>query len=223
MAVDKNNPRPTLLAFTGPQIERLTGLSRRQLTYWEQTGVYSASYIDDRPYRPYKRIYSFRDLVSLRALALLRNKHNVRLDALRSAGRYLSDYVDSPWSELQFRVGPNHEVIFRDPRSGEWITSDPLGQRVIATILLDDIRNEVERDSAALLERNPADIGQISRHRHVAHNQWVVRGTRVTTDTIWDFHEAGYTPEQIQVEYPHITIADVISAIQHEESIRGAA
>lgn len=216
-------PTAPILAFTGIQIERLTGLSRRQLAYWEASGVYRASYVDERPYRPYRRIYSFRDLVSLRTLALLRKSYRVPLDTLRSVGRYLSEYVDSPWSELQFKIGARRDVIFRDPETGEWISSTPFGQMVIATILVDEIRKEAERDSATLRERDPADIGKIVRHRHVAHNRWVIKGTRVTTDTIWEFHEAGYTAEEIQEQYPHIELEDVIAAIEHEQALREAA
>ena len=90
----KISTMPTILAFTGPQVQRLTGLSARRLAYWENTGVFRASYIDERPYRAYRRVYSFTDVVSLRTLALLRRY--VSLDELRRMGDYLAQHSDEP-------------------------------------------------------------------------------------------------------------------------------
>jgi uncharacterized protein (DUF433 family) len=212
-----------MLAFTGQQIERLTGLTQRQLAYWEKRGVFVASHVDNRPYRPYRRIYSFRDLVSLKTLALLRREYKVPLEELRRVGDYLRAHVQAPWSEIQFKIGENHHVIFRDPASGEWITSSPLGQGVFPIILFDDVRKEADKLSEQLRVRDDSDIGRISRHRHVMHNRWVVAGTRVPTSAIWNFHEAGYAPEAIRTEYPNLTIADIDAAIAHEQSLRQAA
>lgn len=220
MSADQSAP---ILAFTGPQIVRLTGLSQRQLRYWEESGVFRATYIDDKPYRPYRRIYSFRDLVSLRALALFRNSYRVSLSELRAVGAYLTTYVNAPWAEMQFKISPNRHVIFRHPASGQWTISEPLGQLVLPTIYLDEIRKSAEVDSSQLRERDRADIGRITRHRHIAHNKWIVAGTRVTTSAIWSFHEDGFSIAEIQAQYPHITEADIRAAIQHEQELRIAA
>src|SRR5690242_11229571 len=91
-----------ILAFTGQQVERLIGLSERMLRYWEKTGVYAASYIDERPRIPYRRVYTFRDVVSLRTLALLRKHHRIKLNDLRRSGAFLREtYPDrcDPWAE----------------------------------------------------------------------------------------------------------------------------
>ncbi len=212
-----------ILAFTGQQIEKLTGLSRRQLVYWETRDVFCASHVDARPYRPYRRIYSFRDLVSLRTLALLRVTYSIPLEELRLVGGYLRTYVEAPWSEIQFKVSNDRHVVFRDPVSGEWVSSSPFGQGVFATVLFDDVRKEAERISEHLRVRDDWDIGRIVRHRHVLHNRWVIAGTRVPTSAIWNFHEAGYLPEAIQAEYPHLTVVDIEAAIAHEQTLSKAA
>src|SRR5262245_2436479 len=90
--------------FTTQQVQRLAGVSLRMLRYWEQTDVFSATYIDERTRVPYRRIYTFRDLVSLRTLAVLRRKYRVRLDELRKAGQFLRQRYDAPWAELTFGV-----------------------------------------------------------------------------------------------------------------------
>jgi MerR-like DNA binding protein len=66
-------------AFTEDQVERLTGISQRQLRYWDRTGFFvpSLAYEDRRS--PYSRLYSFRDIVSLKIVSALRNEANVPL------------------------------------------------------------------------------------------------------------------------------------------------
>jgi uncharacterized protein (DUF433 family) len=54
----------------------------------------------------------------------------------------------------------------------------------------------------------------------VLNNTPVVAGTRVPTEAIWNFHEAGYDTDAIIREYPQITAADVRAAIMYEESRR---
>ncbi|HEY7029746.1 MAG TPA: DUF433 domain-containing protein [Thermomicrobiales bacterium] len=206
-----------LLAFTGPQVQRLTGLSQRVLRYWESTNVFRASYVDDRPRRPYRRIYTFRDLVSLRTLALLRKK--VSLNELRRVGKYLSDHYEAPWAELRFGVA-GRKIVFPDPVTGQWVVSRPEGQTVMP-VLVERIAQTTEAEAATLRQRRPDQIGNVARHRHVAHNSWVIDGTRIPTSAIWHFHEEGYDTDGIIREYPDLTAADVEAALAHERRARG--
>ncbi len=211
-----------ILAFTGQQVERLTGLSQRMLRYWEKTGVYAASYIDERPRIPYRRVYSFRDVVSLRTLALLRKRHRIKLNDLRRTGAFLREtYPDrsDPWSELRFGV-LDGRVVFRDPRTGEWLTATPPGQTVLP-IDVAEIARATERDAVQFTERQAADFGKVVRHRYVLGNAWRVAGTRIPTSAIWHFHEDGADLAAIQQAYPDLTESDVIAAIEHEARLRG--
>ena len=206
-----------LLAFTGEHIERLTGLSPRVLRYWEETGVYQASYIDEHS-RPYRRLYTFRDAVGLRTLALLRREHRVNLDELRRVGAFLSRYKDAPWASLRFRVAGRH-VVFDDPEARVPVAGRPLRQTMIP-IDLDEIARETEAAAVRLRERLPTDYGQVTRHRYINHNAWVIAGTRIPTSAIWNFHEAGVSTEAIIREYPDLLPADVQAAIDHEGRLR---
>jgi len=213
-----------ILAFTGQQVSRLTGLSPRVLRYWEQTGVYRASYVDDRPRVPFRRIYSFRDVVSLRTLALLRRRYRVKLHDLRRTGAYLRDtYPDrpDPWSELCFGV-LNGRVVFRDPDRGAWLTAAPAGQAVLP-IDVEAIARETEQDAARFTERRPEDVGTVVRHRYVLGNAWRLAGTRIPTSTVWHFHEDGADTVAIRRAYPDLTDEDVAAAIAHEARLRGLA
>lgn len=209
-------------AFTGQQAVRLTGLSQRMLRYWEQTGVYSASYVDQRPRVPYRRIYSFRDVVSLRTLALLRKQHRVKLDDLRRAGTFLREaYPDlaDPWAALRFGVLNGH-VIFRNPETGQWLTATPSRQSVLS-IDVAEIARATERKAATFTERMPEEIGKVVRHRYVLGNAWRLAGTRIPTSAVWHFHEDGADVEAIQRAYPDLTECDILAAIDHERRLRG--
>lgn len=78
----------TIVAFTADQVCQLTELTKRQLGYWDRTAFFPPHYADGNRRRPFSRIYDFRDVVGLRTLALLRNKHNVPLQQLRKAGAW---------------------------------------------------------------------------------------------------------------------------------------
>jgi DNA-binding transcriptional MerR regulator/uncharacterized protein (DUF433 family) len=208
---------PPLLAFTGLQVQRLTGLSQRVLRYWEETDVFRATYIDDQPRRPYRRIYTFRDLVSLRTLALLRKR--VPLSELRRAGKHLAEKYESPWAELRFGV-IGRRVVFPDPNTGEWISATANDQGFFP-VMVDEIAQATESDASMLKGRSYDQVGKVVRHRHVSHNSWVLDGTRIPTSAVWNFFEAGYDVEGIIREYPDLYSADVEAALLHERQQRG--
>lgn len=209
-----------IMAFTTKDVERLTGLSARVLRYWEQTGVFSPSYVGPEPHKPFRRVYDFRDLVSLRTLALLRRIHHVQLDELRRAGSYLRTYSDYPWSDLRLGVIGTH-VAFFDPESSQWISADPLGQMILIDV--EGISKAAEQDARDLVKRDDRTVGKIERNRYVLGNAWVVAGTRIPTSAIQHLHEAGYGERAIIEKYPRLTPDDIVAALAHEKSERHRA
>jgi DNA-binding transcriptional MerR regulator len=204
----------TLLAFSAEQVCKLTGLSMRQLSYWDRIGFFSPQYADENRRRAYSRIYSFRDVVGLRSLALLRNKHGVSLQELKKVGRWLKERYHDPWSTLKFYVSARR-VYFKDPETGANVAGRPLGQ-VTFPFLLTEVEQEVEAAARELQERRPTDVGEISHNRHVVDNRAVLSGTRIPTSAVWSLHQAGYDTDGIIKEYPLLTPEDVRAAIDHE-------
>jgi uncharacterized protein (DUF433 family) len=204
-----------LVAFTPDHVRRLTGLSIRQLYYWDKTGFFSPEYADEDCRHPFSRIYSFRDVVSLRTLALLRSKHHVSLQELRKASQWLKLSYDTPWSRLTLYVR-GREVFFQDPDACDVKSVSKVGQ-ITFPIEIEEVVRDVRREASRLRERAPDQIGQIARHRFVVHNAAVVAGTRIPTSAIYNFHRAGYSVEAIISEYPSLTSDDVRAAIMHHE------
>src|SRR4051812_29669919 len=115
-------------AFTTEHVAKLTGLSRRQIEYWDTTDVFSPSISRGGDRRPFGRIYSFADIVALRTLAKLRKR--VSLATLRGLGAWLKQHYHQPWSSLRFYVAA-YQIIFADPDTGVLISNNPLGQGVL--------------------------------------------------------------------------------------------
>lgn len=204
-----------LVALTSDQVLRLTGLSEHQLRYWDKTGFFSPSYEGAQRRRVYGRIYLYRDVVGLRAIAILRNRHHVPLQELRKVGAWLKEHYRDPWSSLRFSVSGRH-VYFADPSSGVRLKPGDARQAVLP-IEMTAVEDELRPRALRLRERAPEQIGQITRHRAVQSNAWVLAGTRVPTAAVWSFHRAGYDLERILEAYPTLRPLDVQRAIEFEE------
>jgi uncharacterized protein (DUF433 family) len=208
----------TIVAFPADHVCQLTGLTKRQLSYWDRTGFFAPRYADENRRRPFSRIYDFRDVVGLRTIALLRNKYNIPLQQLRRVGEWLATHHETPWASLKFYVGGG-KVFFDDPESGERMATEPHGQEVFPVEMV-EVAREMEEAASRLRERTPDQIGHIIKNRYVLGNRPVLDGTRIPTSTVWNFHEAGYDAEAIISEYPQLSPADIEAAIAYEEPAR---
>lgn len=214
-----------ILAFTADNVCRLTGLSMGQLRYWDKTDFFSPEFLDDHRRRAFGRIYSFRDVVGLRTIAVLRNTHHIPLQELRKVGEWLAVHAqkETPWSSLRFAL-MGRKVVFSDPQADLQVFVEPKGggQQVIE-MGLEPIASEMRQEALKLRERKQEQIGAVMRNRYIVHNAWVLAGTRIPTAAIWNFHQAGYDSGAILREYPRLTAADVQAAIEFEAKARRVA
>lgn len=203
-------------AFSEDHIERLTGLTKRQLRYWDKQDFFVPSLAAENRRESFSRVYSFKDVAALRVLASLRDQ--VSLQHLRQVSQKLSHLDDDRWTKTTLYV-VKRKVIFSDPEtgkprevvSGQYVLTIPLAQVLV------DTKNVIEQ----LNQRKPDQIGAIAKNRLVVRNASVVAGTRIPTGAIKRFHEAGYSVAAIIQEYPDLTEKDVLAALAHEEE--GAA
>jgi len=203
-------------AFSAFHVCRLTGLSLRQLLYWDDTGFFSPYYAAENRRSPFGRVYSFEDLVGLRVIAILRNDRKIPLQKLRKTAEQLSVHHPRPWSGLVLYV-LGKEVFFREPRT-EQIRQAEYPQYVFE-VALDSVTTDMQSKAEALRHRKNEQIGRLERHRNVVHNAWVVAGTRIPAKTIWRYHQEGYDASAIIRDYPLLTPADIASAISHERRL----
>jgi uncharacterized protein (DUF433 family) len=208
-----------VLAFSAEQVCRLTDLSSRQLRYWDDTGFFSPEYAPGYPRAAYSRVYSFRDVVSLSAIGLLRKKFEFPIQKLRQVGAYLRRYHDTPWASLALYVAGG-DIVFRHPHDPDSYSSALSPGQEVFPIELEALARTVSEKAQSLKARSSEQIGKVLRNRFVVHNMPVLAGTRVPTAAVWNLHEAGYTTERIIEEYPRLAAQDVAAAIQYEKRRR---
>jgi DNA-binding transcriptional MerR regulator len=207
--------RNIVAAFSEEQVERLTGLTKAQLRYWDSTGFFTPKFVDEDRRRVYSRLYSFKDIVALRTISVLRNQHNVPLQHLRKVAEKLNHLADDPWTKQTLYVH-NRKVVFHEPDTGR--PREVVSDQYVIGLLLKTIISEMKKDVEKMYRRDPNKVGRVERSRHVNRNHWVVGGTRIPTATIRRFREAGYTMAQIIAEYPDLKMRDIKAALLHEDS-----
>lgn len=209
-----------IAAFSEEHTERLTGITKSQLRYWDRTDFYSPTFGGEDWDSSIGRVYSFKDIVSLRVINVLRNQYKVSLPHLREVGEKLSAKFTDKWTGVRLFVSKKKKVAWDEPgtRKPQEIVS---GQYVLA-VEVDAIVSNIKKDIKSLNKRDDSDVGRIEKVRTVNHNDAVVAGTRIRVRAIRRFREAGYTPKQIVKEYPDLTERDVLAALEYGEA-RAAA
>lgn len=209
-----------IAAFSEDQVERLTGITTGQLRYWDRTRFFVPSYAAENRRSPYSRIYSFKDVASLRTISVLRNQHNVALQHLRKVAEKLRKLSDDGWTKTTLYV-LGKRVVFHEPGTGK-LQEVVGGQYVVPSVPLKTVFSDTRRDVEALGRRSSDKAGRIERSRYISHNAFVVSGTRIPVATIKRFAEDGYTVKQIMKEYPTLTEADIKAAIEHRDGTLAA-
>lgn len=204
-----------IAAFTEEQTARLTGITRRQLRYWDRTGFFAPSMAWGDRNASYGRLYSFRDLGSLRVLNDLRNRGKVLLPHLREVKQKLAHLGDDLWARTTLYV-LNRKVVFWNP--DEDIREEVLSGQATLDIPLRVVSNDLGEDVKKIRSRDENMVGKIGRHKSVVRNAPVIAGTRIPVKSIRAFAAAGYSTEAILKEYPTLTASDIQAAIAFEQA-----
>ena len=198
-----------LLIFTAEQVSRLTGLPVRVLRDWERTGIFTRHFGGGGGRQPSRRLYSFRDLVELRALAELRQR--LPRKELGKLAAWLREHGDTPLAELGVYLSDG-KVELAAPGC-----EPPPGA---VRYELEPLAAELQRAVARLGERTPEEFGKVVRRRGVMGGAPILAGTRIPTKAVWSFHEAGYDTAGILEQYPRLTEDDIRAAIAYEAERR---
>lgn len=200
-------------AFSEDQVERLTGISKRQLRYWDRTDFFKPHFAEENRRVAFSRVYSFTDVVSLRVLNVLRHQYSIPLQHLRQVAQTLPQMSEAKWGSTQLFV-LGRRVVFAETGTSQY--REIVSKQYVIPIALESVVADTKRDIDALKERDQESVGRITRARNVCHNAWVVAGTRIPVSAIQRFSRAGYSIQEIRDEYPSLTDADIESAIAHK-------
>ncbi len=202
-----------LAAFSEDQIERLTGISKRQLRYWDRTDFFKPQFAEENRRVAFSRVYSFADVISLRVLNVLRNQFNIPLQHLRQVAKDLPQMSEAKWGSTELFIF-GRKVVFAETDTAAY--REIVSKQYVIPIALQDVVADTQRDVAALKTRSESATGRITRNRNVCHNAWVIAGTRIPVAAIQRFANSGYSIREILKEYPSLTDADIVSAINHK-------
>jgi DNA-binding transcriptional MerR regulator len=155
-------------AFTEDDVARLTGVTKRQLRYWDRDGFFAPSLGYEDRSRPYSRLYTFRDIVSLKVLNALRNDAKVALPHLREVKDTLLHLGEDLWAKTTLYV-LNRRVVFVNPETDS-MEEVVTGQGVLQIPLI-VVTGNMQEAVKALRRRDSDLIGKFEQKRGIAHNQ----------------------------------------------------
>ena len=204
-----------IAAFSEEHVERIAGLSVGRLRSWAKTDFFKPSFLEDNPHLPYSRFYSFKDVVALRTLEMLRVQNNVPLQHLRKVAEQLKHLKDELWTTTELFVF-NRRVIFANPETGD--LEEVVSGQYLLGIPLRQVIEDTNKDIARLRHRSSESVGKLRKSRSIARNEWAIAGTRITVGAVKRLHEDGYSIARIIKEYPDLTREDVQAALEHDES-----
>lgn len=197
-----------LTAFTEEHVLRLTGLSSARLRYWRRTGFFTPS----APEAAFGRFYSFPDVVALKTLRLLRDRHEVPLQHLRQVAAKLPHLGQHVWHRCTIYL-LGRRVVLKEP--GSTVPEEVVAGQYTLAIPLRRVADEARRDTKRLMERRRRQIGKVEVVRGVVGQAPILAGTRIPVAAIRNFADAGFSPEQIIREYPDLTVEDVRAALSY--------
>jgi len=125
-------------AFSSAEVSQITGISCRQLAYWDITGLLKPSV---RPAlgRGSRRLYSIRDLVELKIIIRLLNS-SLSLQRVRNSLQFIK-VLPEPLEDVIILTDGNTIYLYKDKE----IFLDTLNQgQTVLRIVVEDLITELE-------------------------------------------------------------------------------
>lgn len=135
--------------FNSKAVSKITGLSFRQIDYWDRTHFIKPSVSEASGYGSV-RLYSFNDLIQLRVAKTLMDK-GISLQKIRKAINYLKKNlteVAKPLSELRFLT--DGETIFVLTKDKKEIIDTLKSGQLVFSIALGEIVKDLKGEIVAL-------------------------------------------------------------------------
>jgi DNA-binding transcriptional MerR regulator len=206
-------PDLDLMALPRARAAALSGLTVRQIDYWDRTGLlHPTVQAKLTPHRS-TRLYGYTELLSLLVIAELRRR-GVSLQHIRRLMRTLGERgYEEPLTQIRYAThGPS---VYVQRADGSWASDVAVDQLVIHDVL--DLELLVSR-LRSLSVRDPETIGRIDRRRATLGSKPIIAGTRVPVETVRRYLDHGAKPSEILRAYPVLVEQD-IEAVRHETGV----
>jgi DNA-binding transcriptional MerR regulator/predicted RNase H-like HicB family nuclease len=166
--------------FNADAVRRLTGITYRQLDYWDNTGLVRPS-VRGAKGKGSRRVYSFQDLVEVRVVSRMLSS-GVSLPTVRKAVRFLTqhfDHVARPLAQLTL-VANGKSVLVKMQDERHLLDATAEGQVVIAVAV------------AAIAEELKKTVIELSAPRELVFR---LRGRSYRAVLTPDLEAGGFTVE----------------------------
>jgi DNA-binding transcriptional MerR regulator len=176
-------------------VSRITGLTLRQLDYWDRTHFIKPT-VCDAAGRGSMRLYSFSDLVQLRVARGLIGR-GVTLQKVRKALHYLRKHmpdVSQPLSELQFLT--DGETIFVLTRDREVIVDTLRSGQVVFAIALGDMVEGLKGEVISLRQDKQYEMQVKGRKYTVSLSRLINGSCRAACPSLPNTPVTGNTVEE---------------------------
>ena len=137
-------------SFTTTEVSRIVGASRRQLAYWDETGLLSPS-LRAASGRGSRRLYSLQDIIELKILLRLL-KSPLSLQRIRTSFRFIRERPESLASLIILTDG---ETIYLYQDENLLVDTLKHGQTVLRIAVQDLITEVQEKVSEFFAGKNP--------------------------------------------------------------------
>ncbi len=200
------------VTYTPELAVKLSGATSYQLRKWRQTGLLVP---EVHPHRP--PIYSYRDIVALRAMVFLRAKTSMQ--KLRAAWGNL-DIVDVADHPSEFTFGTDGKVIFVKTTSGTVLDLTRKPGHLVTEYTFEELFAEFDNfrgDRVVNLERPSRSL---TVHPRTLGGFPVVEGTRVPFDTIAQLvDDVDVFVEDVPSMFPRVSIEAARDAVAFGRSL----
>jgi uncharacterized protein (DUF433 family) len=194
---------PTI--FGVDAVAGLTGLSKPLLRRWARDGFY----VPERGLQVGEPLFSFRDVVSLRVLAILRQDHGFSRQELRRVGKRFREEHDHAWATLRLGV-TGKEVVFIEPATGRVVSTRPHGNYVFDEILeIKAVEANMRSQANRLVHRQSDQLGKTEKRRSILGGRIVFAGTRIAVAGIADALRGGASQKWVLRNFPTLRRADI--------------
>jgi len=198
----------------------LTQVNSRSLYYWSKKYLVEP-HIHGRNGGP--PIYSYNDLLAMRTVVRLR-RAEMPLQRIRKAIKYLYKTLGrkAEWWNYKMVVDVRKDLIVVIPKdtspSGqdEAVLASRHGQKPMEIILAELASDLLKGDR---LEPFPEISEQVSISGSIQGGAPVIKGTRVPTSVIYEFHKRKLSVEQIAELYDDIDKVAIAAAIKYENAL----
>lgn len=125
--------------FSGPQVCRLTGVTYRQLDYWDRTGLVQPSLVAAKGSGS-KRTYAYKDILEVKVIKSLLDA-GLHLTRARQAVQCLRDNLEVELGSASLVLGENGSVL--TSTDGELVDLLRGGQGVFNIVSLSSVVSEL--------------------------------------------------------------------------------